>query len=105
MSHDTLPHKVRRGLAQFGADLRDARRRRRLTAAMMAERLSVSRGTYLKVEKGDPSVAMGVYAMALFVLGFGNPFEQLADVRSDDTGLLLEAERLPQRVRPKGTGR
>ena len=104
MSHETLPLKVRRGLAQFGADLRDARRRRRLTVEMMAERVSVSRGTWLKVEKGDPSVAMGVYAMALFVLGFGNPFERLADVRDDDTGLLLDAERLPQRVRPRRTG-
>jgi DNA-binding XRE family transcriptional regulator len=36
---------------------------------MMAERVGVSKGTYLRVEKGDPTVSLGAYAMALFVLG------------------------------------
>lgn len=37
--------------------------------------------------------------MALFVLGLGTPFADLADAGSDDQGLLLESERLPTRVR------
>jgi hypothetical protein len=61
----------------------------------------VARATYLKVEKGDPTVSMGVYAMALFVLGFPEALADLADVRRDDTGLLLDTERLPKRVRIK----
>lgn len=101
MTHDLLPPRIRRGLAQFGCDIRDARRRRRLTAESMAERVGVSKVTYLKVEKGDPRVAMGTYAMTLFVLGLGNPLENLADIRDDDTGLLLDRERLPERVRTK----
>ena len=46
---------------------------------------------------------MGAYAMALFVLGFGEALSELADTRRDDTGLLMDEERLPKRVRVKKT--
>jgi transcriptional regulator with XRE-family HTH domain len=98
---DVLPSRVRRALTKFGADLSLARRRRHLTVAMMAERAGISKGTYRRVEKGDPTVSLGAYAMALFVLGFGEPLGELADVRRDDQGLLLEAERLPKRIRAR----
>ena len=98
---DTLPPKVRRSLTKFGADLALARKKRNLTIQMMAERLGVAKSTYLRVERGDPTVSMGAYAMALFVLGFGDALGELVDPRRDDQGLLLDAERLPQRVRTK----
>lgn len=69
--------------------------------AMMAERLGVSKVTYIRVERGDPTVGMGIFAMALFVLGLGTPFANLADPGHDDQALLLDAERLPTRVRVK----
>ena len=68
---------------------------------MMIERVGVSKATYLKVEKGDPTVSMGVYAMSLFALGFADVLGEIADSRSDETGLLLDAARLPQRIRVK----
>jgi len=68
---------------------------------MMTERLGVSRATYLRLEKGDSTVGIGVPAMALFALGLGAPFVDLADAGRDEQGLLLDAERLPQRVRVK----
>lgn len=98
---DILPLRVRRSLAKLGKDLKDARRKRCLTVDMMIERVGVSKATYLKVEKGDPSVSMGVYAMTLFTLGFSNALAEIADSRSDDAGLLMDSSRLPQRVRPK----
>jgi DNA-binding XRE family transcriptional regulator len=98
---DVLPPRVRRSLQKLGADLATARRKRNLTVLMMAERLAVAKTTYLKVEKGDPSVSMGVYAMALFVLGFGDALADIVDPRRDDVGLLLDAERLPKRVRTR----
>jgi hypothetical protein len=98
---DVLPAKVRRSLTKFGADLALARRKRNLTVGMMAERLGAAKSTYLRVEKGDPTVSMGTYAMALFVLGFGDAFGDLVDPRRDDQGLLLDAQRLPKRVRVK----
>ncbi len=98
---ESLPPKLRRSLNKLGADIAVARRKRNLTTAMMAERIGSAKSTYLKVEKGDPSVSMGVYAMALFVLGFGEVIGEIVDPRRDDIGLLLDTERLPKRVRPR----
>ncbi len=98
---DILPSKLRRGLKKFGEDIGVARRKRRLTVAMMAERVGVARSTYLRAEKGDPKVSLGVYAMVLFVLGFGDALTDLIDPRNDDQGLLLDVERVPKRIRAK----
>src|SRR5258708_1243789 len=96
---DVLPPRVRRALTKVGAELAIARRKRMLTVLMMAERVGVSKGTYLRIEKGDPSVSLGAYAMALFVLGFGNALGDLVDPHRDDQGLLLDEQRLPKRIR------
>ena len=98
---DLLPPGLRRSLSKFGTDMARARRKRQLTVAMMAERIGVAKSTYTRIEKGDPAVAMGAYAMALFVLGFGEALGDLVDVRRDDEGLILDEERLPKRVRIK----
>jgi DNA-binding XRE family transcriptional regulator len=97
----SLPPTVRRALAKLGADIATARRKRNLTTMMMAERIGAAKTTYLKVEKGDPSVSMGVYAMTLFVLGFGEAIGDIIGPGRDDVGLLLDIERLPKRVRPR----
>jgi transcriptional regulator with XRE-family HTH domain len=98
-----LPLPVERSLKKFGADIRIARLKRGFTVNMMAERIGIHRTTYAKIEKGDPMVGVGLYAAALFVLGFGTPLGALVDQRSDDTGLLLNLELLPKRIRPKKT--
>ncbi len=98
---DILPPNLRRALGRFGSDLATARRKRRVTIQMMTERLGVAKSTYQRVEKGDPSVSMGIYAMALFVLGFGESLGSLVDPSKDDQGLLLDTARLPKRIRVK----
>jgi hypothetical protein len=98
---DVLPTAVKRSLKEFGGDLATARRKRGLTVLAVAERMGVAKNTYLRAEKGESKVGLGVYAMALFVLGFGSPLGTLIDVSRDDTGLLLDEERLPKRVRMK----
>jgi DNA-binding XRE family transcriptional regulator len=100
---DILPRSVKRSLEKLGADIAVARRKRRLTVQMMTERVGISRGTYARVERGDPGVAMGVYAMTLFVLGLGSPLGDLVDPRRDELGLMLDEERLPKRVRARTT--
>lgn len=99
--HDLLPPGLRRSLSKFGMDLATARRKRHLTAAMMAERIGVAKSTYVRIEKGDPAVAMGAYAMALFVLGFSEGLGSLIDPGRDEQGLMLDEGRLPKRVRIK----
>jgi len=95
----TLPIPVRRALKKLGADICDARRRRRIPTAVMAERAFISRMTLNKVEKGNPGVGLGIYASVLFVLGMTERLADLADPRHDTVGLDLESERLPQRIR------
>jgi transcriptional regulator with XRE-family HTH domain len=96
---DSLPLPVERALRKLGGDLRDARRRRRIPTALMAQRVGISRSTLNKVEKGNPGVSLGVYATALFVLGMTDRIADLADPRNDDVGMSLDEERLPQRIR------
>lgn len=98
----TLPLPVKRALAKLGEDIRTARLRRRISTQVMAERVAVTRVTLRKVERGDPGVAMGVYATTLFVLGMISRLGELTDVRHDDVGLQLEEERLPKRIRRSG---
>jgi transcriptional regulator with XRE-family HTH domain len=94
-----LPVSVARALRKLGEDLSVARRRRRLTMALVAERALISRSTLARVERGDPGVSMGIYATTLFVLGMGDRVGELADSRADALGLALQDERLPKRVR------
>jgi DNA-binding XRE family transcriptional regulator len=100
-SKSVLPVRLRQAIAELGADISIARRKRSLTVAMMAERIGVHKNTYLRIEKGEPTVAFGIYAMALFVLGLSAGLTALADPGRDDTGLLLDADHLPKRVRAR----
>jgi hypothetical protein len=94
-----LPIPVRHVLRKLGHDIRDARRRRRIPMAIAAELASISRTTLAKIEKGDPGVAMGIYATVLFVMGMVERLMDLADPKNDAVGLQLEEEHLPQRIR------
>jgi len=94
-----LPIPVRHALRKLGHDVRDARRRRRIPVAIAAERASISRTTLVKIEKGDPGVAIGIYATVLFVMGMVERLADLADPKNDAVGLQLEEEHLPQRIR------
>ena len=98
-SATTLPMPVRRSLGKLGQDIRDARLRRRIPVAIAAERASISRMTLNRLEKGDPGVALGIYATVLFVLGLVDRLADVADVRHDAVGLQLEEARLPRRIR------
>ncbi|MFN0104874.1 MAG: hypothetical protein ACKV2U_22670 [Bryobacteraceae bacterium] len=94
-----LPIALKRVLRKLGQDIRNARRRRRMPVALVAARASMSRVTLGKIEKGDPGVSLGNYAMTLFVLGLADRLADVADVRTDATGLELDEERLPERIR------
>jgi transcriptional regulator with XRE-family HTH domain len=93
------PIPVLRALRRLGADIRDARRRRRIAVSILAERSSISRTTLSRIEKGDPNASLGNYATVLFALGMIDRLAEVADPRHDTVGLELEAEHLPQRIR------
>jgi transcriptional regulator with XRE-family HTH domain len=95
------PHRVAvssaRVLRKLGADLRDARLRRRLSMQLVADRARTTRATLTRIEKGDPAVSIGIYCSVLNVLGLLDGVARLADVATDRVGVELEASRLPRR--------
>src|ERR1035438_5544478 len=98
-SPSAIPVPVARALRKLGHDIRDARRRRRIPVAILAERASISRTTLNKIEKGDPRASLGAYATVLFALGMAERLADVADPRHDSIGLELEEEHLPERIR------
>lgn len=80
MPRRTLPAlpSSSRQLNALGERLRLARRRRRITAVLMAQRVGVSRDTLNRVEKGDPAVSLGTYLRVLRVLGLDADLDRIA---------------------------
>ncbi len=68
-------------MATLGENIKLARLRRKLSAELVAERAGISRRTLVSVEKGLPSVAMGIYMQVLFVLGLS---DDILDIARDD---------------------
>ena len=97
-----LPIPVTRALRKLGHDIKDARRRRRLPLSIVTQRASISEPTLIRIEKGDPRVAIGSYATVLFVLGMADRLADLVDPKHDPVGLQLEEENLPKRIRGAG---
>lgn len=95
----TVTVGVQRALRKLGADIRTARRRRRLTVQLLADRALISPTTLGKIERGDPGTAIGFYASVLMVLGLADRLGTLVDVAHDELGLALAEEQLPQRIR------
>ncbi len=89
---------VRRVLSDLGADIRAARRRRRLPMEIVAQRAGITRQTLAKIELGDPAVSTGGWASVLFALNLSEGLRHIASAAADRVGLDLEIERLPQRV-------
>jgi DNA-binding XRE family transcriptional regulator len=81
MPTQTLPIPVKSALRKLGSDIQDARLRRRIPSAVMAQRASISRTTLVKVEKGDPGVGIGTYAAVLFALGMLDRLRDLASAK------------------------
>jgi transcriptional regulator with XRE-family HTH domain len=93
--------RLARRFRDLGERLKLARKRRHLTTSLLSERAGVSRATLYKIEKGDPSVAMGYYAAVLDVLGLESELDLLA--KDDELGRRLQdAELLTRGVRRGG---
>ena len=94
-----MPLPAAHALRKLGRDLALARRKRRISTADMASRLFVSRDTLWRLERGEPAVAIGTLATALFVLQLHDRLADLATPGSDALALQLDEKRVPQRIR------
>lgn len=91
--------KVDRSLKKIGLSLQKARKRRSITTALMAERLGISRGTLVKLEKGYPGISIETFLTALMVLDKLDEVVNLLE--NDPLGIALMDQNLPKRVRIK----
>ena len=85
-------------LEAMGGQIKMARLRRKLSVALVAERAGISRATLWAVEKGSPSVSMGIYAAVLHALN-GMDQDLLLIARDDELGRKLKDLALPIRKR------
>lgn len=84
---------AKRILEELGANLKLARKRRKLTRQQVAERADIARSTLQLIEQGAPGVAMSSYLQVLFVLGLEKDLENVAAAdplgrKLQDAGLL-----------------
>jgi hypothetical protein len=87
---DALPPAAAESLARLGENLAIARARRKEPQRAWAKRLGVSVPTLVRMESGDPRVAVGVYATALWMIGRAQALPELAAPAQDQGALELD---------------
>lgn len=92
--------RVARLLAGVGDNIKKARLRRAQSSETIAQRAGITRKTLYRVERGDPAVALGIYARVLQALRLEN---DLASIAADDVlgRKLQDANLEPRRRAPK----
>jgi len=101
MAKNTMGTKLPRKLAQkmqiVGEQVKLARLRRNLSIAQVAERATCSELTVSRVEKGLPTVSIGIYLRVLYALQLDDDILWLA--KEDIMGKALQDLNLKQRER------
>jgi len=73
-----MPRTLDQTMKQMGEQIKLARKRRHLSMQDIAERATITRLTVSKVEHGDPTVSMGIYARVLYALNLEKDITLLA---------------------------
>ncbi len=89
--------RVSRVLRAMGDRVRQARLRRAYSAETVAQRAGIARMTLMRVERGDPAVALGIYARVLQALGLEAGLDYIAT--DDELGRKLQDAQLGERAR------
>ena len=92
-----LPRKLDQKMQIVGEQIRLARLRRNLSIAKIAERATCSPLTVSRIEKGTPTVAIGIYLRVLYALQLDDDILLLA--KEDVIGKALQDLRLKKRER------
>ena len=92
----SFPPEVTRVLNELGEGLKIARQRRRQSQMDFAERLMISRSTLQRMERGDPTVALGAWVAAAWLLGRLPDLQVVFNPDFDETGKQLERQYLPR---------
>ena len=92
-----MPRKLAAKMAQMGEQIRLARLRRNLSMAQVAERATCSPLTVARVEKGSPTVSIGIYARVLLALQLDDDLTLIA--KEDALGRTIQDLNLKHRQR------
>lgn len=92
-----LPRKLEQKMQVVGEQIRLARLRRNLSVAQVAERATCSPLTVSRIEKGAPTVAIGIYLRVLYALQLDDDILSLA--KDDALGRALQDMNMPRRER------
>lgn len=92
-----LPRKLEQKMQTVGEQIRLARLRRNLSIAQVAERATCSPLTISRIEKGVPTVAIGIYLRVLYALQLDDDILLLA--KEDAIGKALQDLSLKKRER------
>jgi transcriptional regulator with XRE-family HTH domain len=84
----------------LGRAIRQARLARNATQASMAQRARMGSVTWLRIEKGDVSVAFGNWLSALEQVGLLSFLAMASDPGADKLGVALRQEQARVRARP-----
>lgn len=94
--------KNKKLLQAVGENIKLARLRRKLTMDQVSERAGISRPTLSSLEKGSPSISLGIILQVLLVLGLEKDILLLAD--DDVLGRKIQDANLTVKERgPKNT--
>lgn len=85
----------------LGAEIARARRERRWPAKELAERLGATRVTVAKVERGDPSVGLGIAFEAAALVGVPLFHQDFGSLSADLDRARERLALLPRRVRTR----
>ena len=83
-----LPRKLKQKMQVVGEQIKLARLRRNLSIAQVAERATCSPLTVSRIEKGVPTVAIGIYLRVLYTLQLDDDILSLA--KDDELGRALQ---------------
>lgn len=92
-----LPRKLEQKMELVGEQIKLARLRRNLSIAQVAERATCSPLTVARIEKGSPTVSIGIYARVLYVLQLDDDLTLIA--KDDVLGRALQDLSLKHRTR------
>jgi transcriptional regulator with XRE-family HTH domain len=98
-SYRSLPALTVDLLQKLGRDIAIARKRRHMSMSDMAARMMVNLKTVQRLEKGDPTVGIGIVAGALWILGMDRRLGDLVAPESDMTGLQEDIKNQPRDFR------
>ncbi|TBV11406.1 helix-turn-helix domain-containing protein [Stutzerimonas kirkiae] len=98
-----LPDSTSYLLNQLGANIDQARKRRRLSVETICSRAGITPQTYRRLSKGEPGLSIGILAAVLSAMNLEDDLSLIASPSSDEVGISMERAHQPKRIREEAS--